>query len=179
MNELVRTPQALPDVPRDEHLSHRVRQLMHKRYAMQPSDYPSAAERLAVIDAVLAEAESLIEELRGRFASRKEIATQLAVPIACYPNSGSADGKIFGRVLVEDVAAANPTVDDLEAACRKLRRTQRFCPAICEVLEALAEAASNRRTLIHKIEGHARTSQAAGPRRRRGTEGRRTPSSTR
>jgi hypothetical protein len=48
------------------------------------------------------------------------------------------DLSLFGVALLEDVVAARPTIGALTNACKHLRRSSRFVPAICEVPEALA-----------------------------------------
>ncbi len=75
----------------------------------------------------------------NRPATEIEIREHLAILIACLAGS-KADAAVYGRMLVIDVGAASPSIGALEAACRKLRRTCTFTPAISEVLTAIAEA---------------------------------------
>ena len=62
-------------------------------------------------------------------------------------------GRLFtlGRMLCEDVGAQQPTIGALEAACRELRRTSRFIPAISEVLTALAAAEESQIKIISTL----------------------------
>jgi len=73
-------------------------------------------------------------------ASIAETKTELALLVGGFPNSGKNDLRVYGRMLVQDVRAAQPSVAALALACRRLRRTSRFVPTIAEVLEAIATA---------------------------------------
>jgi hypothetical protein len=73
-------------------------------------------------------------------ASVAETKTELALLVGAFPNASKGDLRIFGRMLVEDVAAQRPSVAALSLACRRLRRTARFVPTISEVLEAIGTA---------------------------------------
>jgi hypothetical protein len=73
-------------------------------------------------------------------ASVAETKTELALLVGAFPNASKGDLRIFGRMLVEDVAAQRPSVTALSLACRRLRRTARFVPTISEVLEAIGTA---------------------------------------
>lgn len=94
-----------------------------------------------------------LEKLRaaGRPASERETAENLALLLKAFPNAGAADGEIFGAMLVEDIAAMQPTIGDLQEACRWLRRTSRFLPTISEVLEALSLAREQREMWISSM----------------------------
>jgi hypothetical protein len=69
-----------------------------------------------------------------------DLKTELAMLVGCFPNSGKNDLRVFGKMLLEDVAAQRPSVAALSLACRRLRRTARFVPTISEVLEAIRAA---------------------------------------
>ncbi|MFY9954798.1 hypothetical protein [Bradyrhizobium sp.] len=71
--------------------------------------------------------------------------------IKSFPNAGKANAEVFGRMLVEDVAATLPTVGALEAACRHLPRTNRFIPVIAEVLAALDVAEAAQRQAVRTL----------------------------
>jgi hypothetical protein len=79
-------------------------------------------------------------------AAGDEIALELAKLVGAYPNFGKYDTTVFSEMLLADVTALGPSVGAVEAACRKLRRTKPFVPAISEILEAIAEA---HRLLFH------------------------------
>jgi hypothetical protein len=66
--------------------------------------------------------------------TREDIAKHIILLIACFPGNREP---VFGRMLCEDVGALQPSVGALESACRDLRRTSKFMPAICEVIEAV------------------------------------------
>jgi len=111
---------------------------------------PATAEQLVqsiqeaevIIDSGL---DSALAELnRARLpASRVEVKSELAMLVGAFPNSGKNDLRVYGRMLVEDVAAQEPSAAALSLACRGLRRTARFVPTIAEVLEAIARAQEN------------------------------------
>jgi hypothetical protein len=88
--------------------------------------------------------ENEIEDLRSRIAkatraaTREEIVQHVGMLVACYPSNRDP---LYGRMLCEDIGAAEPSIGALEAACRHLRRTLKFAPAISEVLEELKKAA--------------------------------------
>jgi hypothetical protein len=128
---------------------------MIRRYPPPPAGlrYHTAVTSLAALDAVLPEAQALLDELRAlaRQATKPDIAKQLIALVKCYPSPGTADGEVYGRLLMEDVAAAQPAIGDLEGACRNLRRTRKFIPAIAEVLEAIGEAKNHRHDTMRKI----------------------------
>ncbi len=73
-------------------------------------------------------------------ASEREIRTELSCLVAAFPTAARADLKVFGALLVADVAAAKPSKYGLATACRSLRRTSRFLPSISETLEAIEKA---------------------------------------
>jgi hypothetical protein len=73
-------------------------------------------------------------------ATKNDIAVQVMMLIAAYPNNTRADLKIYSATLAEDIGAAAPGRLALDWACRRLRRTCKFTPSIAEVIEALATA---------------------------------------
>lgn len=97
---------------------------------------------LAVIDGFLPE----VEKFRPRFealvapATKRDLANHLGVLVKSFPNAGRDNAEIYGRMLLEDVGAQQPSVGAVEAACRHLRRTSTFLPTIAEVLNALGES---------------------------------------
>ena len=94
-----------------------------------------------------------VESLKasGRTATEREIAEQLALLLKAYPNAGSADGEIFGAMLIEDVVGVQPSIGDIQEACRYLRRTSKFLPTISEVLDSLVEAREYRECMLGSI----------------------------
>jgi hypothetical protein len=109
----------------------------------------------AIAKAELLAEDGTLERLKMRTAeatrpaTRDEIATHVAALIACYP--GNRD-PLYGRMLCEDVGAAQPSIGALEAACRHLRRTVKFAPAIAEMVEALTEAEKRLKNAAYWIE---------------------------
>lgn len=106
-------------------------------------------EFLIRIDAAISEAEtvsglaaidaSISEDCRP--AEPQELKRQLQILIGSFPNAAKQDLSIFGVALIEDVASEKPSIGALTNACRKLRRSNTFVPAIAEVLEALSQEA--------------------------------------
>jgi hypothetical protein len=82
---------------------------------------------------------ALIPEVT-RIASADEIATGLALMLACYPTAPNENRQIFARTLAKDVAARGPSIFMLETAMVDLRRSLKFRPTIAEVGEALDRA---------------------------------------
>lgn len=71
-------------------------------------------------------------------ASREEIAKCLALLVVAYPNAGAkADLGGYGQLVVEDVAGLEPSIGAVDRACRELRQSKVFLPAIAEVVEAV------------------------------------------
>lgn len=68
------------------------------------------------------------------------IARELKWLTTSWPNASKADMAGFGAMLTVDVKCANPTRYGLASACMALRRTNRFMPAISEVLDAIRGA---------------------------------------
>lgn len=161
---LIENLNSVPDLPRHEEIFQRANQIMRQRYENLPKRLPErlrdehylhAAANLAALDAVLPQAEAMLEELQnlGRPATKTDIAKHLALLVKSFPNAGSADCTVYGRMLCEDVAADKPSVSDIEAACRKIRRTSKFLPTISEVIEAIEKEKSRRLNVTSPISG--------------------------
>jgi hypothetical protein len=159
---LIEKHSSVPELPRSEQIFQRAKQIMRQRYDNSPKWLPErqrdehynyAAVKLAALDAILPQAESILEELHnlGKPATKTDIAKHLALLVKSFPNAGSADCTVYGRMLCEDVAADQPSASDIEAACRKIRRTSKFLPTISEVLEAIGEAKSHRRGVTSEM----------------------------
>jgi hypothetical protein len=71
--------------------------------------------------------------------SRPWLSLVLGQLLGSFPTSNLPNATIFTRLLLEDVAAEEPTYAELSTACRRLRRTMKFMPSIAEVMEVLAE----------------------------------------
>ena len=85
-------------------------------------------------------------------ANKSEVAKMLAILMGSFPTSNLPDAGVFVNMLLEDVMAtgsvvAGPAFYILESACRELRITKTFMPAIAEVIAAIKdqEAAWDRR----------------------------------
>jgi DNA-directed RNA polymerase subunit F len=155
-NNLIDKTANLPELPRQQQIYARADSVLFRQYPRDPDNWHkhnTASEYLAALDAIMPEAQAVLDDLRAlaRPASNQEIAKCLAILVKCYPNTGTADGEVYGRMLIEDVASMQPSVGDIEAACRHLRHTSRFTPAISEVLEAITEAKNHRHEITRKI----------------------------
>ena len=73
--------------------------------------------------------------------TRRVITEKIGLLIGSFPNSSPHDAETYMGMLTEEVFAANPRASALEATCRDLRRTQKFAPAIAEVLATLRKQA--------------------------------------
>jgi hypothetical protein len=83
-------------------------------------------------------------------ATHDDVAFQLAALVAAYPNSRADE--LFGRLIVSDVGASEPSVGALDAGCRHLRRTLKFPPAISEVCQAVESAADMFKRAIRHLD---------------------------
>jgi hypothetical protein len=101
------------------------------------SDIPKVLERAQTLDVAAVKATAVM--LRQP-ATDHELETQLAVLAGSFPTAPKINLEIFGRALIEEIADANPSRGALIRACRQLRRTSKFLPTICEVLEAIEKA---------------------------------------
>jgi hypothetical protein len=90
---------------------------------------------------------ALIPEVR-RIASPDEIATGIALTLACYSTAPNENRQIFARTLAKDVAARRPSVFMFETAMVDLRRSLKFRPTIAEVFEALDRAENLQRKVL-------------------------------
>lgn len=154
MNSIVHKDSNLPELPRNEQIYQRADEIMIRRHGPRRPGMGTAESSLTYLDAILPEAQALLEDLRNiaRPATKIDIAKQLAVLVKCYPNIGTADGgEVYGRLLIEDVAAMQPSIGDIEGGCRQLRRTSRFCPTIAEVLQAIGEATQHRLEITRNV----------------------------
>jgi hypothetical protein len=75
-------------------------------------------------------------------ATKNDVATQVMMLLAAFPNASRPELKIYSKTLAEDIGAMQPGRLALEWACRKLRRTCKFVPAIAEVFEAVTKAST-------------------------------------
>jgi hypothetical protein len=71
-----------------------------------------------------------------RVLTRRFIGEQLALMLACI-NQKPQDKKLYARMLIEEVIAANPRAVTLEATSREIRRTKTYLPSIAELLNVL------------------------------------------
>jgi hypothetical protein len=122
----------------------RVRELIR---AERPA-IPRALERVANLD--VAALTATLVMLRQE-AGDDELQMQLAVLVGSFPNAPKTDLEIFGRALIMEIADTNPSRGSLMRACRRLRRTSKFLPTICEVLETIAAEEREFRDIQHII----------------------------
>jgi hypothetical protein len=102
---------------------------------------PALRSLAADIDRALEDAPALQGQLEAiqRSATKKELADQLSVLRISFPTAKAA-GDGFSRVLIERVAAKQPTFGQVDWAVRHLIDYSNFLPTIAEVLSALAAA---------------------------------------
>ena len=80
----------------------------------------------------------------------------IAVLMGYSPTSKIPDPEIFVRMLLDDVMAMAPRFVEMESACRALRKTKTFMPAISEVLKELETQQklwNHRESTIEIIQG--------------------------
>jgi hypothetical protein len=71
---------------------------------------------------------------------QSELSKMLALLVGSFPTSNVPEPAVFTRFMLEDVAAVGtfgPSFPAMEGACRELRTTKTFMPAIAEVIEAV------------------------------------------
>ena len=74
--------------------------------------------------------------------TRRVVSEQVGLLVASFPNSVTSP-KVYIRMLIEEIFAANPNPIALEATCREICRTETFGspPAVGKVLKVLREQA--------------------------------------
>jgi hypothetical protein len=85
-------------------------------------------------------------------ARREAVLVLVATLIDAYPTQKIANPAVYLHALVEDLTEERFSEPAVAAACRQLRRTTRFAPAISEVLEACRA----KRATFDAIESSAR-----------------------
>ena len=75
-------------------------------------------------------------EKSERVLTRRFIGEQFALMLACI-NQKPQDKKLYARMMVEEVIAANPRAVTLEATSREIRRTKTYLPSVAELLNVL------------------------------------------
>ncbi len=73
-------------------------------------------------------------------AVRTVVVSYLALLFKGYINAGQQDGRVFGRLMREDILSAAPPVAAVEIACRRWRQKSKFLPAISELLAEVKAA---------------------------------------
>ena len=91
------------------------------------------------------------------------VSSLLANFMGSFPASNIPNPKVFTRQLLEDVIDLDPCFPAVESACRGLRQSQKFMPAICEVVEAIEaeKEAWDRRRVGHWSGLRTRYAEAA------------------
>jgi len=83
-------------------------------------------------------------------ATANEMATQLMLLSAAFPNTARADLDLFAQVLAEDVAALKPTGYELAHACRAVRTDHEFLSeaAVIKAIKQARRAGRRARWLV-------------------------------
>lgn len=121
----------------------------HRSHLAALSALPSA-ERLDEVAKLAAE---LLEVATPAVAKR-----ELAQLIAAFPSASLADPEMFLTTLLYDVLDIGIPDVVLVVACREIRRTHKFVPAISEVL-AVAEAISEKWKSLSRLAEMRRISE--------------------
>lgn len=146
MGEITRlSPSALPapsELEQIELESRRLADLFAKSFDRGGS-VPVLRDLAAEIDAMLAKRPELERQLNviSPPATKKQLADHLSVLRIAFPNAKAA-GDGFSRILIERVAAKQPSIGALDWAMRQLIDHSNFMPSIAETLEALVAAQS-------------------------------------
>jgi hypothetical protein len=109
------------------------------RRSVQEAD--TALAVLAEIDASDTTMNALYEPIHDLSSAADEdlIKMQIAFLIGAFPGSTAPDPVVYGRAMVLEVMAAQPSQLALHFACSRLRRNLKWPPAISQVLDALRD----------------------------------------
>ena len=134
LDALVRDAQSVVDL--------RVR--LRKFAEAEPHSLEDADKRVAELQTLKPSEQNLIAlatqiENGRRGATSEQIQEQLALLLGAFPSSNAPDPMVYSRMLLNEVAAAGPSVIALAATCSALRRTLRWPPSIADVLNDLRE----------------------------------------
>jgi hypothetical protein len=147
MGEITRlNPSALPaptELERIELESRRLTRLIAKSFDRGGS--ATELRSLATgIESMLAMRPDFQQQITSidRPATKKELADHLSVLRIAFPNAKAA-GDGFSRILVERVAAQQPSLGALDWAIRQLIDHSNFMPSIAETLAAIMVAQSH------------------------------------
>jgi hypothetical protein len=91
-----------------------------------------------------------------RVLCHAHIAKRIGIMVASFPNANPTDAEGYVQMLVEHVAATGVSELSLGSACREIVETQKFAPAISEVLDVIKqhiELWRSRRFVIREAEG--------------------------
>ena len=72
-------------------------------------------------------------------ATAEQIQEQLTLLLGAFPSSNAPDPMVYSRMMLHEVAAAQPSMIALTMACTKLRRTLQWPPSVSEVLKTIRE----------------------------------------
>jgi hypothetical protein len=159
MNEVVKFSENLPKVRQEEQTLRDVSTIVERwqraHFAGDRNGRSHYEHLVATIDELTPTVDKLCMQLEklNKPATKLQIANHVALLLKSFPNSGKDNAEVFGRILVEDVAAMLPTIGCLEAACRALRRSCRFIPTISETLAALEAAEASQRQASRFLSG--------------------------
>jgi len=88
--------------------------------------------------------------------SQEHIAKRITVMVASFPNANPSSPEGYMQMLIEHVSAVEGLTEvALESACREIVETQKFTPAISEVMPIVNEHVeqwSGRRFMLHHVE---------------------------
>jgi hypothetical protein len=73
---------------------------------------------------------------------------QVGMLIGCFPNASLPNPEVFASTLIYDLLDLRISDAAFELACREIRRTQKFLPAISEIIEQVKRTESMWRLII-------------------------------
>ncbi|OKO71892.1 hypothetical protein [Bradyrhizobium sp. AS23.2] len=97
-------------------------------------------ECIATGEALRAEHAALFEQVEAAWATATidDCRRELGILLLAFPGKSAADLSTFAHIALADVVDVRPTRLILCAACRRLRQTLKFQPALSELLAALS-----------------------------------------
>ncbi len=108
------------------------------------ANFKPSQDLLQQIEAVLSDGNLLtVLAPAAQRGDATEVVAHLAVLQKSFANAGQAEASVFGKLMAADVYSLRPSAAAVEIACRTWRQTQKFLPAISEIMDAVRREQEN------------------------------------
>lgn len=129
-------PPAMPPSHREVEIA--VTRVQALRHDITAAHFIPSQDFLRRMDEIIADESSTAKVVAAAAPGRpEEVKAYLGYLALIFPNSGQVDAKIAGMFMADDVLSLEPSAAAVEIACRKWRQTQKFLPAISEIMAAI------------------------------------------